>query len=99
MGQTIEIKSARPIERVLLIDTDRSLTGQDGESFTGRQIAAQDDTFSAKLAVRLFESDQEIDYVHVMSNTISVRRRSDWDGASEQVSTGVVAEFFRVYPD
>lgn len=99
MGQTIEIKSATPIERVLLIDTDRSLTGQDGESFTGRQIAAQDDTFPAKLAVRLFESVPEIDYVHVMSNTISVRRRTDWDDESERKAVKVVAEFFRVYPD
>lgn len=99
MGQTIEIKSAKPIERVLLIDTDRSLTGQDGESFTGRQIAAQDDTFPAKLAVRLFEADPEIDYVHVMSNAISVRRRTDWDDASREAAAKVVSEFFRVYPD
>lgn len=99
MGQTIEIKSAKRIERVLLIDTDRSLSGQDGESYTGRQIAAQDDTFPAKLAVRLFESDPEIDYIHVMSNTISVRRRTDWDEESEQAAAKVVSEFFRVYPD
>lgn len=99
MGQTIEIKSVKPIDRVLVIDTDRSLSGQDGEAFTGRKLAAQDDTFPAKLAVRLFESDEEIDYIFVQSNTVSVRRLSDWDDASQEAAARVVAEFFRVYPD
>lgn len=99
MGQTIEIKSVKSIDRVLIIDTDRSLTGQDGESFTGPRLAAQGETFPAALAVRLFESDEEIDYVHVMSNAVSVRRRTDWDEPSEQSAAEVVSEFFRVYPD
>ncbi|MDX1746821.1 MAG: hypothetical protein R3324_12850 [Halobacteriales archaeon] len=99
MGQTIEIKSVKPIDRVLIIDTDRSLTGQDGESFTGPRLAAQGETFPAHLAVRLFESDEEIDYVHVMSNAVSVRRRTDWDESSQASATEVVSEFFRVYPD
>ena len=99
MGQTIEIKSVKPIDRVLVIDTDRSLSGQDGEGFTGATLAAQDDTFPAKLAVRLFGSDGEIDYIFVQSNTVSVRRLSDWDEASQQAAAQVVADFFRVYPD
>lgn len=99
MGQTIEIKKVTPIGRVLVVDTDRSLTGQDGESFTGKQTAGQVDTFPARLAVRLFEADSEVDYVHVMSNTVSIRRRTDWDDALMTASSEVVAEFFRVYPD
>ena len=99
MGQTIEIKKVTPVSRVLVIDTDRSLTGQDGESFTGSQTAGQVDTFPAQLAVRLFEADSEVDYVHVMSNTVSIRRRSDWDDDAIEASSDVVADFFRVYPD
>lgn len=99
MGQTIEIKKVTPIGRVLVVDTDRSLTGQDGESFTGKQTAGQIDTFAARLAVGLFEADPEVDYVHVMSNTVSVRRRRDWDDDSMAASSEIVAEFFRVYPD
>ena len=99
MGQTIEIKKVTPIGRVLVVDTDRSLTGQDGESFTGKQTAGQVDTFPARLAVRLFEADPEVDYVYVMSNTVSIRRRTDWDDDSAAASSEVVAEFFRVYPD
>jgi hypothetical protein len=99
MGQTIEIKKVTPVGRVLVIDTDRSLTGQDGESFTGGQTASQVDTFPARLAVRLFDADPEVDYVYLMSNTVSVRRRSDWDSESMTRASDVVAEFFRVYPD
>ena len=99
MGQTIEIKKVTPIGRVLVVDTDRSLTGQDGESFTGKQTAAQVDTLAARLAVRLFEADSEVDYVHAMSNAVSIRRRTDWDDDSMAASSEVVAEFFRVYPD
>ena len=99
MGQTIEIKKVTPVDRVLVVDTDRSITGQDGESFTGKQTAAQVDSFPARLAVRLFEADAEVDYVYVMSNTVSIRRRTDWDDASMTAASDVVADFFRVYPD
>ncbi len=99
MGQTIEIKKVTPVGRVLVVDTDRSLTGQDGESFTGAQTARQVDTFPARLAVRMFESDPEVDYVHVMSNAVSIRRRSDWESESIAKASEVVSEFFRIYPD
>lgn len=97
MGQTIEIKSVNPVDRVLVIDTDRSLTGQDGESFTGKQTAAQVGTYPALLAVKLFEADPEVDYVHVMSNAISIRRLKPWDEPSQEVASDAVAEFFRIY--
>jgi hypothetical protein len=99
MGQTIEIKKVSRVGRVLVVDTDRSLTGQDGESFTGSQTAGQIDTFPARLAVRLFEADSEVDYVYVMSNTVSVRRRIDWDADAMDRASAVVSEFFRIYPD
>lgn len=99
MGQTIQINSATPVGRVLVIDADRSLTGQDGESFTGQKTASNVDSFAARLAIRLFESDSEVDYIHVMSNAVSVRRRTDWPNDAADAAAGVVGEFFRVYPD
>lgn len=99
MGQTIQINSVTPVGRVLVIDADRSLTGQDGESFTGKQTASRVDSIAAHLAIRLFESDSDVDYIHVMSNAVSVRRRTDWSDASADEASAVVAEFFRVYPD
>ena len=95
----VDSSSITPVDRVLVVDTDRSLSSQDGESFTGQQTAAQVDSFPARLAVRIFESDSEVDYVYVMSNTVSIRRRTDWDESSMAAASEVVADFFRVYPD
>lgn len=86
------------IDQVLVIDTDRSLAGQDGEAFSGRESARTQSTFPARLAVRLFESDQAIDHVFVMSNTVSVRRLPAWSDEDVKGAIQVVADFFRFYP-
>lgn len=98
MGQTIQINSTAVIDQVLVIDTDRSLAGQDGEAFSGRESARTQPTFPARLAVRLFESDESIDHVFVMSNTVSVRRLPSWSEDDVKRAAQVVADFFRFYP-
>ena len=97
MGQTIEINKTDVIDHVLVIDTDRSLAGQDGEAFSGVETARLRVTFPAQLAVRLFEADPAVDHVFVMSNTVSVRRPTGWDDASVDVASRTVSEFFRFY--
>ncbi len=99
MGQTIEINRTTVLDRVLLIDTDRSLAGQDGEVYGGVEAARRKSTFPARLAVRIFEADSGIDHVFVMSNQVSVRRFSGWDDEKAAAIAKVVSEFFRVYPD
>jgi hypothetical protein len=98
MGQSIEILKTVRLGDVILIDTDRSLTGQDGESYGGITSAESVDSFPAALAVRLFGSDASIDHVFVMSNTISARRRGGWDDRSTAAAEQVIAGFFRYYP-
>ena len=97
MGQTIEIISSKAIDRMLIVDTDRSITGQDGEPFNGVEAAKRDTTFAAKLAVRLFESDSSVDHVHVMSNTVIIRRLKGWDAEAVEHACQIVGEFFRFY--
>lgn len=99
MGQTIEIGSTTVVDRVLMIDTDRSLAGQDGESFGGVEAARRGSTFPARLAVRIFESDPEIDHVFVMSNQVSVRRFAGWTDEQVTAVADLVSNFFRIYPD
>jgi len=94
MGQRIEV-SAVPIGSVALFSTDRSITGQDGAEF-GRESDAGDGP-PAELAKRLFQSDAAIDHVYVLSNTVSVRRRDDWDDVSLDDATGVISELFIHY--
>ncbi len=98
MGQTIEINGSRSIGDVLVIDTNRSLAGQDGEAYTPGYTTTST-TFPARLAERLFEADADIDRVHVMSNAVSVTRSGGWTPEAESSIHDVVTRFFRFYPD
>jgi len=97
VGQTIEIRGTAVVDGVLVVDTDRSLAGQDGEGFDGVEAARAADGFPARLAGRLFEADSAIDHVFVMSNTVTVRRVGGWDDASRARAAGVVSDFFLFY--
>jgi hypothetical protein len=99
VGQTIEINKRTVIDKILLIDTDRTLAGQDGESYGGIEAARRSETFPGLLAVRIFESQPEVDHVFVMSNQVSIRRFAGWDDERAVKIAGIVSEFFRVYPD
>lgn len=99
MGQTIEINRTTVLDKVLLIDTDRTLAGQDGEAYGSVEAAGRSATFPARLAARMLAADPEIDHVFVMSNQVSVRRISGWGDESTDTMTRIVSEFFRVYPD
>lgn len=82
---------------VLIVDADRSITGQDGEIYNGVEAARRGTTFSAALAVRLFEDVAGVDHVYVMSNTVSIRRPSGWDAADVDAASEIVSDFFRFY--
>jgi hypothetical protein len=97
MGQTIQIWDAHVVGDILLVSTDRSLTGQDGETYGRGDPIDAGAIFPAQLAARLFESDPSIDHVYVMSNVLSVRRREGWDDASAASTRDVVASFFLFY--
>lgn len=97
MGQTIQIWDANVVADVLLVSTDRSLTGQDGEAYTPGQSIGPGAIFPAQLAARLFESDPSIDHVYVMSNVLSIRRSEAWDESSIASARDVVASFFLFY--
>jgi hypothetical protein len=99
MGQTIQILETVEVGDILLVTTDRTLTGQDGESYTGPVSAAAVETFAAQQAVKLFEADPSIDYVYVMSNALSIRRRGGWTPETTEKARQTVAAFFRFYPD
>lgn len=98
MGQTIEINRTTVIDKVLMIDTDRTLAGQDGEAYGGIEAARRSQTFPGRLAVRIFEADPDVDHVFVMSNQVSLRRFAGWTDEQASTIANVVAEFFRIYP-
>ncbi len=97
MGQPIEVAEPTVLDAVAVFDTDRSLSGQDGESFVPRQGAG--DTFPAELASRIFSADPAADHVFVFSNTVSIRRRDGWDDASLASMHRLITDFFVFYDE
>jgi ferredoxin--NADP+ reductase len=90
MGQRITV-SAVPIGDVALFDLDRSLTGQDGMTFYGPSLGS---TPPDSLARRLWESDDQLESVHVLSNSVSVRRSSDWTDEDVETVSEIIANLF-----
>lgn len=96
MGQNIEINRADTVGDVLIIDTDRSLTGQDGHVITPD---SELEGFPGLLARRLFDLGLGIDHIYVLQNTITLRRPGGWDDETAQRVTETAATFLRHYSD
>jgi hypothetical protein len=96
MGQNVEIKDTVTMGDVLMIDTDRSFTGQDGHTITPGSVLHG---VPGRLAERLFTLDLGIDHVYVLQNTVTIRRDGGWDEGSARLVTDVTGSFLRYYPD
>ena len=97
MGQRIEVVKATVMDEILMIDTDRSITGQDGVTYPSRSDAEADGTFPGQLATRLFGSDTAIAHVFVGSNGVVIKRPAGWDDATLGSAFQLVQDFFLYY--
>lgn len=97
MGQKIEVDSVRVVDDSIIVSTDRSLTGQDGEGFDSAEEASEGSTFAAELAGRIFSADDAVTRVFVTSNVAVVAREGGWDDASTAAVKGVIEDFFLFY--
>jgi hypothetical protein len=96
MGQAVVVNQVREAGEVLLIDTDRSFTGQDGMAMS------PDDPGQAVpgiLARRLFDLGIGIDHVYVLQNTVTVKRPRGWDDGSKEAVVSVVESFLLFYAE
>ena len=96
MGQDVEIRNTATVGDVLVMDTDRSFTGQDGQSI-GPELVGQG--VPLQLAKRLFGLEVGIDHVFVLQNAVTVRRPGGWDEESSRAVTETTHSFLRFYPD
>jgi hypothetical protein len=96
MGQDVIIKQTVTMGDVLVIDTDRSFTGQDGHTITPD---SGQHGVPGKLADRLFTLGVGIDHIYVLQNTVTVRRPGGWDEDSAGVVADITGSFLRYYPD
>ncbi|MFH1103832.1 MAG: hypothetical protein V1757_02655 [Actinomycetota bacterium] len=97
MGKPIAVSGSTVVGQVLLLDTDRSITGQDGIGFDSPGAAAAG-TFAARLASRLFEGVAGVTHVFVASNQVVVGRRGGWEDAAAGAAAEIVSRFFVFYP-
>lgn len=84
------------MDQVLVIDTDRSFTGQDGHVITP---SSPGEAVPGMLADSLFALDLGIDHVYVLQNTVTVRRPAGWDEEATALVTDVTRSFLRYYSD
>lgn len=98
VGQRITVHGARIIDDSVVIDTDRSLTGTDGESFATLEGARSETSFPARLAVDLFESDGSLTRVFVAQNVVIAARSGGWSDETVASTSTVIEEFLLFYP-
>ena len=98
MGQLIEVEPV-VLGDVAIFDTDRSLSGQDGETYTTLEAAQANDTFPAMAAAALFEHDSSLASVYVYSNTISVKRAGRWSDEQAADAAEVIRNFLVFYEE
>ena len=96
MGQSVEIKDTVVMGEILIIDTDRSFTGQDGQTITADSAGHG---IPGVLADRLFALEVGINHVFVLQNTITVRRPGGWDENSTGAVSEVTRSFLRYYDE
>lgn len=97
MGQPIEVLSTTILGDVALIDTDRSITGQDGTVYSSRDEV--DEEFPGRLAAEIFDGAEGITHVFVASNQVVAGREGGWDANALEKVTGIVTEFFVFYAE
>lgn len=79
---------------VLLVDTDRSFTGQDGVVMTPDSARP---AVPGLLAERLFGLDIGIDHIFVLQNQVTIRRVGGWDDESKAAALSAVEGFLLHY--
>lgn len=98
MGQIISVEGTI-VGDSAIFDADRSLSGQDGGAYESLEETADDSTFPAQLAARVFEADSAVNRVFAGSNGIVVRRSGGWSEADLNAIGSVIEEFFVFYRD
>lgn len=99
MGQKITIEDTDVVGDVLVVDTDRSVTGQDGTGYESAEAAEADGRFPGKLASRLFADLDGVSHVFVASNTVVIQRSGGWADEAVAGACDVISNFFVFYDE
>lgn len=81
MGQQITVVT-RLVGDFAVLTGNRSMTGQDSETYASPSSTDGSDSIGSLLAMRLFDEDPDLNHVHVQSNIATLRREGGWDTTS-----------------
>ena len=99
VGQRIEIDGTRLVDDSLIVSTNRSLTGVNGEGYESLESTAGVKSFGAKAANAVLTSDSAIARVYVDSNVLVITRDGGWDDDAVASVSKVIEDFFLFYPE
>ncbi|HSR44657.1 MAG TPA: hypothetical protein VLT15_05410 [Acidimicrobiia bacterium] len=97
MGQKIEIASSTTIGDVAVFDTDRTLSGQDGERYRSLDETEGRTTYPAGVARAILSGDGAVQSVYITSNVVTIERRGGWDEESITEAGRLISDFFLFY--
>lgn len=89
MGQLIEVDHLL-LGETAVFDTDRTFSGQEGESYPDAGAASASGTYPGRVAAALFEEVPSLRSVYVFSNVVSVRKAGGWTGQQADEAAGII---------
>lgn len=89
MGQLIEVDH-HLLGETAVFDTDRTFSGQEGETYLDAASAAASGTYPGQVAAALFEAVPSLLSVYVFSNTVSARRSGGWSPDRAAEAAGII---------
>ncbi len=97
MGQKIELKTTQ-FGKNVIFDLNRSLSGQDGETYHNIAHASLSNETSAQLALKLFQYSSDIESIFIQSNVVTVNFSKNMGTAIKEFETEI-EDFFLFYGD
>ena len=97
MGQKIEVKTTQ-FGKNVIFDLNRSLSGQDGETYHNIAHASLSNETSAQLALKLFQYSSDIESIFIQSNVVTVNFSKNMGTAIKEFETQI-EDFFLFYGD
>ena len=97
MGQIIELKTTK-LNKSIILDLNRSVSGQEGMSFRNISEASLADDVSGKLAFELFKKINDIETIFIQSNVITINFSRNI-GTETEVIVDLVKNFFIFYKE
>ena len=97
MGQKIELKTTQ-FGKNVIFDLNRSLSGQDGETYHNIAHASLSNETSAQLALKLFQYSSDIESIFIQSNVVTVNFSKNMGTAIKEFETQI-EDFFLLYGD